>query len=87
MGVCVLIKIGLVINTIRIGRLLHQKSDVKSVELADNYEGLQVCKVISGSQIYRNVIVIAKSAILQRHKIDSFGFAYFCKVIKQSKVE
>lgn len=46
LGLCVLIIIGLIINTTRIRRKLRQISDIENVELDDNYEGLQVCKMI-----------------------------------------
>ena len=52
LGLCILIIIGLVINTIRIGRIPHQKCDIKSVELGDKYESIQVCKMIGSSQIH-----------------------------------
>ena len=42
MGLCMLIIIGLVINTIRNGRILNMKSDATNTQTSDNYEGLQV---------------------------------------------
>ena|SRR6218665_325290 len=47
LGLCILIIIGLVINTIRIEVQSHKKEVIQSVQLENNHEGMRVSAIIS----------------------------------------